>query len=153
MGGRLFARASHLWFARAMDGFDPATSFGAHYDETLRGDEQDAACFLADLAGSGPALEFAVGTGRIALPLASTGIRVDGVELSPDMAGRLRARQGGAAIAVTPGDISTADAPGGPYTLVYLVFQYDREPADPRRSGAVLRERRPAPHRRRGVRR
>lgn len=109
-----------------MDGFDPATSFGpevaARYDETLRGDEPDAARFLADLAGAGPALEFAIGTGRIALPLTATGLRVDGIELSPDMAGVLHARPGGADITVTLGDMSTADGPGGPYTLVYLVF-------------------------------
>lgn len=109
-----------------VDGFDPATSFGAEvaarYDDEPRGDEADAVRFLAELAGDGPALEFAIGTGRIALPLAATGIRVDGIELSPDMAAVLRARPGGADLAVTPGDMSTADAPAGPYRLVYLVF-------------------------------
>ncbi len=109
-----------------MDGFDPATSFGpeaaARYDRSLRGDEQDAARFLAELAGAGPALEFAIGTGRIALPLAATGIRVDGIELSPDMAAVLRARPGGADISVTLGDMSAADAAADEYPLVYLVF-------------------------------
>lgn len=114
------------WFDATMDGFDPATSFGpdvaARYDASPRGDESDAARFLADRAGEGPALEFAIGTGRIALPLAASGVRVDGIELSPDMIGVLRAKPGGAEIAVTMGDMSTADAPGGPYPVVYLVF-------------------------------
>ncbi len=109
-----------------VDGFDPAASFGpeaaARYDRFPRGDEQDATRFLAELAGAGPALEFAIGTGRIALPLAANGVRVDGIELSPDMAAVLRARPGGADLSVTLGDMSTADAPAGEYPLVYLVF-------------------------------
>lgn len=109
-----------------MDGFDPATSFGAEvaarYDDEPRGDEADAVRFLSGLAAGGPACEFAIGTGRIALPLAATGVRVDGIELSPDMLAVLRAKPGGSDIAVAPGDMSTADAPGEPYRLLYLVF-------------------------------
>src|SRR5262245_26131458 len=64
--------------------FDPRESFGprvaAAYDDGLRGDEDAAVAFLSKFGG--PALEFAIGTGRIALPLAATGVRVDGVELS-----------------------------------------------------------------------
>jgi SAM-dependent methyltransferase len=109
-----------------MDGFDPANSFGAevaaHYDDEPRGDEADAVRFLADLAGDGPTLELAIGTGRIALPLAATGVRVDGIDLSPDMLAVLRAKPGGADLAVTSGDTASADAPGGPYRLVYLLF-------------------------------
>ena len=71
-----------------MDGFDPAGSFGpdvaARYDDTLRGDEAEAVAFLSDLAGDGAALELAIGTGRIGLPLGARGIRVDGIELSQD---------------------------------------------------------------------
>ena len=56
-----------------MEGFDPATSFGyevsKRYDEDARGDEEETVAFLARLAGQRDALEFAVGTGRIALPL------------------------------------------------------------------------------------
>ncbi|MGD7705767.1 methyltransferase domain-containing protein [Microlunatus sp. Y2014] len=109
-----------------MEGFDPATSFGAEtaarYDEAPRGDEGAAVRFLSELAGDGPALEFAIGTGRIALPLAATGTRVHGVELSPHMVEVLRSRPGGADIPVAMGDMSRVDAPGGPYRLVYLVF-------------------------------
>jgi SAM-dependent methyltransferase len=112
-----------------MDGFDPATSFGpdlAHrYDEHPRGDEADTVAFLdryAGVTGDRTALEFAIGTGRIALPLAERGVRVDGIELSPDMVAILRAKPGGAGLRVTIGDMSSADAPGERYPLVYLVF-------------------------------
>ena len=75
---------------------------------------------LAELAGAGPALEFGVGTGRVALPLSRRGVRVHGIELSPAMVARLRAQDGGAGIEVTVGDFATATA-GGPFALVYLV--------------------------------
>ena len=76
--------------------------------------------FLADLAGDRPALEFAVGTGRVALPL-SRRTRVAGIELSPAMADRLRSKPGSEAIAVTLGDMTTTRA-NGSFGLVYLVF-------------------------------
>ena len=108
-----------------MEGFDPARSFGAdvaaRYDDEPRGDEEAAVAFLADLARGRPALEFAIGTGRIALPLAARGVPVEGIELSPDMVVRLRAKPGGAGIAVTLGDMSVATT-GRRYGLVYLVF-------------------------------
>ena len=108
-----------------MKGFDPATSFGreaaATYDDYPRGDEAETVTFLAAIAGAGPALEFAIGTGRIALPLAERGVRVDGIELSADMIERLRAKPGGDAIDVTAGDMSTIELPGR-YPVVYLVF-------------------------------
>jgi SAM-dependent methyltransferase len=75
--------------------------------------------FLASLAG-GPALEFAIGTGRIALPLRRRGIDVHGIELSPAMIGELRRRPGGHEVPVTVGDLSTATAGGG-FSLVYLL--------------------------------
>ena len=53
---------------------------------------------LVELAGSGRALEFGIGTGRIALPLAARGIDVAGIELSPDMVAQLRAKDGGARV-------------------------------------------------------
>lgn len=108
-----------------MEGFDPATSFGPdvanRYDEELRGDEAETVDLLAELAAGGPALELAIGTGRIALPLAARGVAVDGIELSQDMVGRLREKPGGEAIDVTMGDMSRVVAPSG-YRLVYLVF-------------------------------
>jgi SAM-dependent methyltransferase len=76
---------------------------------------------LAALAGDGPALEFAVGTGRVAVPLAARGVRVSGIELSRPMIAQLRTKADEAAIPVTVGDMATAVAPGA-YTLVYLVY-------------------------------
>ena len=108
-----------------MKGFDPAKSFGsevaAHYDEYKRGDEESAASFLAEFAKEGTALEFAIGTGRIALPLAAKGILVDGIELSPHMVEQLRAKPGGQNINLTIGDMSSATT-NRHYPLVYLVF-------------------------------
>lgn len=75
---------------------------------------------LADLAGDGPALEFAVGTGRVALPLAARGLAVHGIELSRHMAGQLRAKPGAERVPVTIGDMTTTRVPGT-FTLVYLV--------------------------------
>ena len=109
-----------------MKGFDPATSFGyevsKRYDaEETRGDEEETVAFLAGLAGEGGALELAVGTGRIALPLTKAGVRVDGIELSQDMVDRMREKPGGNDVEVTMGDMSKV-ATGRTYSLVYLVY-------------------------------
>ncbi|MFF8960735.1 class I SAM-dependent DNA methyltransferase [Streptomyces sp. NPDC014894] len=108
-----------------MKGFDPRTSFGyetsQNYDAHPLGDEEDTVGFLAGLADGGDALEFAVGTGRIALPLREAGVRVDGVELSQDMVDRMREKPGGDRIEVTMGDMSQVTT-GRAYGLVYLVF-------------------------------
>ncbi|MBK8823533.1 MAG: class I SAM-dependent methyltransferase [Anaerolineales bacterium] len=108
-----------------MKDFDPATSFGedvaARYDDDLRGDEDAAASFLSAIAQGRPALEFAIGTGRIAIPLAEKGIQVDGIELSPHMVERLRAKIGNHPINVTMGDMSTTTT-NQHYGLVYLVY-------------------------------
>jgi SAM-dependent methyltransferase len=108
-----------------MKGFDPVSSFGEdvsrRYDDHLRGDEEAAASFLSALAHGRPALEFAIGTGRIAIPLAEKGVQVDGIELSPHMVERLRAKMGSHPIQVTIGDMSTTTT-GKRYGLVYLVF-------------------------------
>jgi SAM-dependent methyltransferase len=76
---------------------------------------------LAELARGGPALEFAVGTGRVALPLSARGIAVHGLELSRPMAERLFAKPGAEAIPVAIGDMTATRVPGTPFTLVYLV--------------------------------
>jgi SAM-dependent methyltransferase len=76
---------------------------------------------LAELAGSGRALELGIGTGRIALPLAQRGIPVHGIELSKAMAAQLRAKPGGEEIGVTIGDFSTS-AVDGTFSVAYLVF-------------------------------
>jgi len=75
---------------------------------------------LADVARGGPALEFAVGTGRVALPLSARGIAVHGIELSPHMAEQLRAKPGAGAVPVTLGDMTTTRV-AGTFKLVYLV--------------------------------
>jgi SAM-dependent methyltransferase len=77
--------------------------------------------FLAELAGSGSALELGIGTGRIALPLAKRGVHVHGIELSKAMVERLRAKPGGDDIGVTIGDFSTTTV-DGKFSLAYLVF-------------------------------
>jgi SAM-dependent methyltransferase len=76
---------------------------------------------LAELAGGGAALEFAIGTGRVALPLAARGVAVSGIELSTAMADRLRAKAGAGRISVTIGDMATTRLTGR-FELVYLVF-------------------------------
>jgi len=102
-----------------MDSFDEDAA--AIYDDELRGDELATVSTLFELAQGGPALELAVGTGRIALPLAARGIRVDGIDLSPAMVARLRAKPGGEELSITMGDF--ADVPvEGTYRLVYIVF-------------------------------
>jgi SAM-dependent methyltransferase len=80
-----------------------------------------AVAFLAELAGDGPALEFAIGTGRVALPLAARGVPVHGIELSRAMVYRLREKPGGADISVVIGDMATTRVDGR-FSLVYLVF-------------------------------
>jgi SAM-dependent methyltransferase len=75
---------------------------------------------LAELAPGGPVLEFAVGTGRVALPLAARGIAVHGIELSPHMAERMLAKPGADAVPVTVGDMTSIRVPGT-FRLVYLV--------------------------------
>lgn len=76
---------------------------------------------LARLAGDGPALEFAIGTGRVAVPLAERGVPVTGIELSAPMIEQLRAKAGEDTIPVVAGDMASATAAGA-FTLVYLVY-------------------------------
>src|SRR5438128_9971604 len=93
---------------RGMKGYEPVMSFGEDVARTCRdvqrGDEVSAVRFLEQLAGSGPALELAIGTGRIALPLAARGIRVDGIDISTAMVEQRRAQPGGAKLEGTTGD-------------------------------------------------
>ena len=76
---------------------------------------------LAALAGDGRVLEFAIGTGRVAIPLSKRGVSVAGIELSPAMVAQLRTMVDEATIPVILGDMATATAPGS-YSLVFLVF-------------------------------
>jgi SAM-dependent methyltransferase len=76
---------------------------------------------LAELAGGCAALEFAVGTGRIALPLAERGVRVAGIDSSDAMLARLRAKPGAERVEALAGDMA-ATRVDGDFSLVYLVF-------------------------------
>jgi SAM-dependent methyltransferase len=77
--------------------------------------------FLAGLAGDGRALEFAIGTGRVGVPLRERGVPVAGIELSEHMAAELRRKIDADALPVTIGDMATTVVPGE-FALVYLVF-------------------------------
>jgi SAM-dependent methyltransferase len=108
-----------------MAGFDDPEFFGEWwadvYDEGPDRDPEPEVEFLAGLAGGGRVLELAIGTGRVALPLAARGVTVEGVEASEKMVARMRAKPGGEQIPVAIGDM--ADVPvTGPFRLVYLVF-------------------------------
>lgn len=76
---------------------------------------------LSDLAGKGRAIEFAIGTGRVAIPLAEAGVAVSGIELSTAMLARLREKVAPEDLPVVQGDMTTASAGDG-YALAYLVF-------------------------------
>jgi len=76
---------------------------------------------LAELAGGGAALELAIGTGRIALPLAARGVPVHGIELSAPMVEQLRAKPGGDRIPVTLGDMTTTRV-DRTFRVAYLVY-------------------------------
>jgi SAM-dependent methyltransferase len=76
---------------------------------------------LTTLAGAGPALELAIGTGRIALPLAARGVEVHGIDASEEMVRRLREKKGGESIPVSLGDFADI-AVAGSYSLIFVVF-------------------------------
>lgn len=76
---------------------------------------------LAELAGDGPALELAVGTGRVALPLSARGVEVHGVDVSEAMLSRLRSKPGAEHVRSSVGDMTSVRAGDG-FSLVYLVF-------------------------------
>lgn len=77
--------------------------------------------FLAEAARGGAALEFGIGTGRVALPLSERGVDVHGIDISADMVTQLRAKPGAEAVAVSIGDFATTKVPGS-FSLVYLVY-------------------------------
>ncbi|MBL7260633.1 class I SAM-dependent DNA methyltransferase [Paractinoplanes lichenicola] len=94
--------------------YDDAT--GAEFDPGVVAQTVDV---LADLAGDGRALEFAVGTGRVAVPLAERGVPVSGIDMSRAMVARLHAKN--PALDATIGDFTTTRVDDG-FALVYLVF-------------------------------
>lgn len=93
-------------------------SSGSRFDADVLGPTVNR---LVELAGGGRALEFAVGTGRVALPLAAAGVEVHGIDLSEPMVSELRAKPDGDLIPVTIGDMSATRVPGE-FALVYLVY-------------------------------
>jgi SAM-dependent methyltransferase len=98
-----------------------AKSYEARWPELFEPAVVDpAVSFLAELAGTGAALELGIGTGRIAIPLGRRGVRVHGIDLSPDMVAQLRAKPGTDDIGVTIGDFATTRV-GGTFRLAYLV--------------------------------
>ncbi|HEY5173073.1 MAG TPA: class I SAM-dependent methyltransferase [Acidimicrobiia bacterium] len=108
-----------------MDHFGPET-YGDRvadvYDDWYKPlDTAAEVALLAELAHGGRALELGIGTGRVAIPLAAQGVEVHGIDASPAMVERMRAKPGGDAIAVTIGDM--ADVPvEGRFALVFVVF-------------------------------
>jgi SAM-dependent methyltransferase len=109
-------RQDEIWDAEVAQRYD-TVDVGMFAPEVL-GPTVDR---LAELAGDGPALEFAIGTGRVAIPLRQRGVPVTGIELSRPMIDQLRTKADEATIPVVVGDMATATAPGD-YTLVYLVY-------------------------------
>ncbi len=108
----------------------PENFFGERVAERYDNDESEmfdpaviesTVDFLADLAGDGAALELAIGTGRIGLPLANRGVPVHGIDLSEAMVAKLREKPGGDQIPVTMGDFATTKVDGA-FSLAYVVF-------------------------------
>ena len=108
--------ATVLWGPEIASAYDSASS--GMFDPAVL---EPCVEVLAALAGYGAALEFAVGTGRVALPLSARGVPVSGIELSPHMADVLRGKPGARAVPVTIGDMTFTRVPGV-FSLVYLVF-------------------------------
>ena len=122
--------------------FDDPGLFGRLWADTYDGpgnpDPAPAVDLLADLAGGGPVLELAIGTGRVALPLAERGLDVEGVEASPEMVAKMRAKPEGDRLPVTIGDMADVPVPG-PYRLAYLVFNTLFNLVDAERQAACFR--------------
>ena len=111
-----------------MEGFDAATygeGFADVYDDWYAevSDVEGTADAVTALAVGGPVLELGIGTGRLALPLVDRGLEVHGIDASPAMVERLRAKSGGASVTVVVGDFADVEAevPGG-FAVVYVAF-------------------------------
>jgi SAM-dependent methyltransferase len=113
--GRLCSVGSIVWGREIAEVYD--ATYAAQSEPSVVGPMVD---LLAQLVGDGTALEFAVGTGRIALPLSGCGVRVQGIELSPDMVEQLRRKPGADAVPVTIGDMATTRLSDS-FDLVYVV--------------------------------
>ncbi len=113
---RLSDVGSVMWERDIAEAYDRTSA--AMFDQSVLGPTVDV---LEELARGRPALEFAIGTGRVALPLAARGVSVHGIELSPHMVDQLRSKPGAADVDVTVGDMTTTRVAGS-FGLVYLVF-------------------------------
>jgi SAM-dependent methyltransferase len=91
------------------------------YDQWFGHFDEAAVDVLEELAGGGRALELGIGTGTVALPLAARGVEVHGIDSSPEMVARLRAKPGGDAIPVTFGDFAEVGV-AGEFSLVFVVY-------------------------------
>jgi SAM-dependent methyltransferase len=109
-------RNEDLWDAEIAAGYD-TPGVGMFAPELL----DATTARLAELAGDGAALEFAIGTGRVGVPLAERGVRVSGIELSVPMVEQLRRKVDEQTLSVVVGDMATTRVPGD-FSLVYLVF-------------------------------
>jgi SAM-dependent methyltransferase len=92
-----------------------------HYDTEITADPGPVAEFLAAHAGTGPALELGIGTGRVAIPLARRGVPVDGIDISPAMRDQLYANAADLPIRVFLGDMAEV-AVDRQYPLVYVIY-------------------------------
>jgi SAM-dependent methyltransferase len=106
--------SSDYWDAETAERYDEASAYMFAPDVL-----EPAVDFLADLAGDGPALEFAIGTGRVAVPLAERGLPVSGIELSQPMVDKLHEKR--ADIPTVVGDMATGRVPGR-FSLVYVAW-------------------------------
>lgn len=108
-----------------MDGYDERTygrTWAPYYDDIYDVVEDSVIDLLARHAGDPPrALELAIGTGRIALPLRRRGVDVSGIDVSEEMVARLRAKPGGGAVPITMGDFGDVDVDDS-FPLIYLAF-------------------------------
>ncbi len=108
-----------------MKGFGPST-FGELYAEDYDkwndpGTTDEAVDLLWEIAANRKTLELAIGTGRIAVPLAQRGLEIHGIDASPEMVAELRKRPGGATIPVSIGDMADVDIDGS-FDFVFLIF-------------------------------
>jgi len=106
--------SSDLWDAETAETYDESSAF-MFAPEVL----EPAVDFLAGLAGDGPALELAIGTGRVAIPLVERGVPVSGIELSQPMVDQLHRKRSD--IPVVVGDMATSSVPRL-FSLVYVVW-------------------------------
>ena len=91
------------------------------YDQLHSSYDEAAISTLSQLAGNGPVLELGIGTGRIALPLAKSGLEVFGIDASVAMISKLRAKPGGDSISVTMGDFADVEI-AREFSLIFIVF-------------------------------